>query len=98
MDQTQQTESGSSRWHSKYHWWCCIRPVLGIVLWVLGAISLIMAWMVLRTQSPILGYNDVGWYLNALVFSLLAIPLKMGWGGKHHYCNGEWCKHEDHHS
>ena len=78
--------------HDKMHWRCCWKPMLGLLLWVAAAFSVVMAW--LSRGAPLLGYNDVGWYMNAVVLALLAIPMKLGggWCGKHgDTCGGGMC-------
>ena len=76
------------------HWRCCWRPVLGIILWVLSALSVIFAWIAVGKQTTVLGYPDLLWYWNALVLGVLAIPMKAksGWCRSH----GEGCGHCNH--
>lgn len=76
-------EMGGEMKHDKIHWRCCWLPLLGLFLWFAAAVSLVLAWVAVSRKAPVLGYADIGWYLNAIVLSLLAIPLKLKRG---------WCK------
>lgn len=69
--------------HDKMHWRCCWMPMLGIILWVLSAVSVILAWVAIWKQALVLGYEPIAWYWNALVLGVLAIPMKS---------HGGWCK------
>jgi len=45
-------------------------------LWGLGVLSFIFAW-VAGMQGQVLGYPNAVWFWNALVFGVLAIPIKL---------------------
>lgn len=78
--------------HDKMHWRCCWMPIIGGGFWVLAVLSLIFAWV--AKDTVFLGYSGLGWYWNALVLGVLAIPLKLksGWCRKHgDGCGGGMC-------
>ena len=47
------------------------------VLWLLSLISLILAWYTNFSQSSIISFGALAWFWNALIFSVLAIPIKL---------------------
>ncbi len=55
---------------------CCSKHAIGKALWVLAAISLILAWV--SGSDIIFGADALTWYINAIVLGILAIPLKIG--------------------
>lgn len=61
---------------SPMHWACCIAPMLSLVFWVAGIVSLVLAWS--AGDGMIWGKADAFWYLNALSLGVLA----MGGRGK----------------
>ena len=78
--------------HDTMHWLCCWRPLSGIILWVAAAICLIFAWV--AKDTVYLGYSGLGWYWNALVLGVLAIPMhsRRGWCKSHgSECGGGYC-------
>jgi len=79
---------GGEKMHSKWHWMCCWKPLLGLVLWVAGLACLLFAWWAVRKaaqpgatlQDLPWGLEPLAWYWNALVLGVLAIGAK-GHGG-----------------
>lgn len=55
---------------SPMHWSCCIIPLLSIILWVGGIVSLVLAWV--AGESLALGFDALFWYVNALTLGVLA--------------------------
>lgn len=83
--------------HDKMHWRCCGRPFFGNLIWLLALLALIFAWV--AKDSVFLGYSGLGWYWNALVLGILAIPLKLkgGWCKNHgEGCGGGMCGMPEH--
>lgn len=83
--------------HDKMHWRCCWKPMLGILFWLGAFVSLVCAWY--ARDAVFWGYSGLGWYWNALVLGILAIPLKMkhGWCKNHgDACGGGMCGMPDH--
>jgi hypothetical protein len=64
--------------HGKWHWVCCWKPVLSVVLWLGGVASLVLAWVGLARQSLVLGLEPLAWYYNALIMGVLAMAGKQG--------------------
>lgn len=82
----QEMGTGSVK-HDKMHWRCCWQPLTGTVIWLLALLALIFAWV--AKDTVFLGYTGLGWYWNALVLGVLAIPLRL---------KDNWCKeHGDGH-
>ena len=46
-------------------------------LWLLGAVSLALAWLSIYQQALVLGLDPAAWYWNALLFVVLSIPIKL---------------------
>ncbi len=46
------------------------------LLWVLGALSLVLAW-VAGVNGQVLQLPGIVWFFNALVFGILAVPIKL---------------------
>ena len=66
--------------------------MLGALLWIAAFLSLVFAWY--ARDGVFLGYSGLGWYWNALVLGILALPLKMrgGWCKRHgDVCGGGDC-------
>jgi len=66
--------------HRKNHWICCWKPIIGNVLWVAAAVSLIFAWVSIYKNAAIqtaASINETKPYENALVFGLE--PLAWYW-------------------
>ncbi len=68
--------------HSKMHWACCWKPMLGVVLWTLGMLALVLAWVSIWRQNLVFGLEPLAWFWNALVLGVLAL------GCKGHGCRG----------
>lgn len=66
--------------HSKFHWACCWKPMVGLVLWAAGMLSLAMAWVAVWQRGLVLGLEPLAWYWNALVLGVLATGCKGGHG------------------
>ena len=66
--------------HSKWHWACCWKPMVGMVLWGAGMLSLVMAWAAVYNRGLVLGLEPLAWYWNALVLGVLANGCKGGHG------------------
>ena len=47
------------------------------LLWILSAAALIVAWVGIRGDKVLLGLNSLGWFWNALILGVLAIPIKL---------------------
>ena len=62
--------------HSKLHWGCCVKPVLSMVFWAAGVLSLVMAWVAVWQRGLVLGLEPLAWYWNALVLGVLATGAK----------------------
>jgi hypothetical protein len=66
--------------------------VLGIILWIAAIIALVYAW-VATMQGSILGQRASFWFGNAMVFAVLAAPLRLQRGTcGHEECGGGVCK------
>ena len=70
--------------HDKMHWGCCLRPLLGKLLWVVAAFALIAAWLSGSTGA-FWGREAMTWYWDALVLGVLALGLRG------HGCRHKWC-------
>ena len=46
-------------------------------LWLLSLLALIVGWVAVIQNSPILGLQGVYWFLSALTFGVLSIPIKL---------------------
>ncbi|MEK7115217.1 MAG: hypothetical protein AAB847_02570 [Patescibacteria group bacterium] len=65
----------------KMHWYCCVKPMLGGVLWVAAAIALIAAWMASSSDIGLVyGRDELHWYLDAIVLAVLALGCKIHCG------------------
>ncbi len=62
------------------HWACCWKPMLGVVLWSLGMLALVLAWVSIWRQSLVFGLEPLAWFWNALVLGVLALGCKGGHG------------------
>lgn len=78
--------------HGKWHWGCCILPVLSIVFWVAAIIFTIFSWMSVVQNKLILNYGAQWWIVNALIFGLLALYRK----GRHCCCGTCGVEKHDH--
>ncbi len=58
---------------NKKHWKCHIWKVL----WGLGFIAMILAWITNFMQSTIIGMGALAWFWNSLVLGVLAISIKL---------------------
>lgn len=67
--------------HSKWHWECCWKPMVGMVLWGAGMVSLVMAWVAVYRRGLILGLEPLAWYWNALVLGVLGAGASSMGGG-----------------
>ena len=67
--------------HSQWHWACCWRPMVGMVLWGAGLLSLVMAWVAVYRRGLVLNLEPLAWYWNALVLGVLGTGA--GMGGNH---------------
>ena len=54
------------------------RHTIGKVLWLLSVLSLLIAWFALSGDGIAFGLDTMSWYWNALIFGVLALPLKIG--------------------
>ncbi len=54
-----------------------LKCLLWKVLWVSGAVSLVLAWVSIYNQALVIGLDPAAWYWNALVLVALSIPVKM---------------------
>lgn len=52
--------------------------MLGKALWSLSLLSLLIAWFTISGEGMFFGLDTITWYWNALIFGVLALPLKMG--------------------
>jgi len=46
-------------------------------LWLLGTISLLLAWIALYSKTLILGFDPGAWFLSGMTFATLSIPIKL---------------------
>ncbi|HEY4478930.1 MAG TPA: hypothetical protein VI981_01050 [Candidatus Paceibacterota bacterium] len=53
-----------------------LKCTLWKLLWTLGVLSLIAAW-VSSQSDPVLEFEWSFWFWNALVFGVLAVPIKL---------------------
>lgn len=69
--------------------------MIGLLLWILGVLSLIGMWIAMRT-GEFWGFDPSFWWMNAVAFGILAIPLKLHAGKMgmmcKTQCGGEGCK------
>ncbi|MBI4992250.1 MAG: hypothetical protein HZB99_03460 [Candidatus Harrisonbacteria bacterium] len=68
--------------HGKWHWSCCLRPALGMLLWLAGAAALALAWWAVWRRELVWGLEPLAWYWNALILGVLALGCK-GHGSGH---------------
>ena len=61
----------------KMHWGCCFKPMLGGLLWLLAAISFIVACYSSSTGVMVWGKEVMTWYWNALTLGVLALGCKI---------------------
>ncbi len=47
--------------------------LLGALLWLLGVLSLVAAWVSMKQQGAVLGLDPMSWYLNVMALSLLGL-------------------------
>ncbi len=59
-----------------WHTVCACRKILGALLWLAGFVSLVFAWVAVN-KDTFLGYDPIFWMFNAMIFGILAIPLKL---------------------
>lgn len=64
----------------KMHWSCCIKPMLGGLLWLLAAVSLLLAWYTTAQEMVFWGKDAAHWYWDALVLGVLALGCKIHCG------------------
>ncbi|MBI1957419.1 MAG: hypothetical protein HYS44_03115 [Candidatus Niyogibacteria bacterium] len=55
-----------------HHWKCWLWKLL----WLAGVVSLVLAWIAMK-QGPVFKVEALAWFWNALVFGVLALPIKM---------------------
>lgn len=59
-----------------WHQTCGCVKMLGGLLWFLGFVSLILAWVAAR-NGEVFGYDAIFWMMNTLALGILATPLKL---------------------
>jgi hypothetical protein len=47
-----------------------------MILWFLGALSLIIAWIAIARRGLIFGLEPLAWYWNALILGILSAGIK----------------------
>lgn len=58
---------------SKWNRWC---HLASMVLWVVSAASLVLAWVAVWQKGLVWGLEPLAWYWNALVLSVLGLGAK----------------------
>jgi len=46
-------------------------------LWLISLVSLVVAWYGVGGNKVVLGLNSLGWFWNAVIFGILAVPVKL---------------------
>ena len=65
----------------KMHWGCCVKPMLGGLLWLGAVAAVVAAWMTSSNPtSLVLGRDEIHWYLDAIVLAVLALGCKIHCG------------------
>ena len=78
---------GCDSMHGKWHISCCIKPLLGKVLWLLSAAALVLAWVASASANGMVFQIPVAHlFWDALILGVLAIGLK-----GHGYGHGMQC-------
>ena len=54
-----------------------LKCLLWKVLWGLGALSLVLAWVAVYQRGLVFGLEPLAWYWNALILAALSTPVKM---------------------
>ena len=73
----------------KMHWGCCIKPMLGGLLWLLALVSFLVACYTSNTEVVVWGKEALEWYWVALVLGVLALGCKIHCGrGECGMCGG----------
>lgn len=49
-----------------FHW-------VSVVLWVLGVVALVLAWVAVSRRGLIFGLEPLAWYWNSLIFGVLSL-------------------------
>jgi len=65
----------------KGHWACCVKPMLGAILWVGAFLALVAAWLTRTSGTGLFfGVDEIHWYLDAIVLGVLALGCKFHCG------------------
>ena len=70
------------------HWGCWVKMVLGKVLWVASALSLLLAWVAVYRRGLVFNLEPLAWYWNALILGVLAVGAKVE-GSCYDVCSSE---------
>ncbi|MEK7554364.1 MAG: hypothetical protein AAB518_00025 [Patescibacteria group bacterium] len=73
----------------EHGWSCSCWRLFGAILWVAGAVALVLAWVSV-SKGMVLGMDTSRWYANALILAVLAIPMKLK--GRGMECECGTCK------
>jgi hypothetical protein len=72
----------------RWHWGCCILPVVSLLFWLAAIVFVVIVWTSVIRQQPVGNYPAEWWIVNALMFGVLAL---FGRGRRIGSCRGGCC-------